>query len=108
MWRWRWNKFKYNLNPDPEYEKYIAEERAKTRAFLAGHLETCFVAQYPDWEVCPSEVTLHSEKVGEHWWSGWPGAFCMKCFAGDLSESCMGGCMCPCHDEMLADYAEYG
>ncbi len=106
IWRWRWNKFKYNLNPDPEYEKYIAEERAKTTAFLAGHLEDCYVAQYPDWKKCPAGYSKFSEEADEHWWSGWPGAFCLKCFAGDLMESCIGGCMCVCHTDFWESYNE--
>lgn len=49
---------------------------------------------------CPAPVTVHSEAVGEHWWSGWPGAFCLKCHAEDPREMCLAdGCACACHRE---------
>jgi hypothetical protein len=27
--------------------------------------------------------------MSEHQWSGWPGAYCLKCGAGDPAEECM-------------------
>jgi hypothetical protein len=48
------------------------------------HIETC--AQLRS-KTCPSPKSLHGELVGEHWWSGWPGAYCLKCFASDPDES---------------------
>lgn len=27
-----------------------------------------------------------------HWWSGWPGAFCLGCFVEDPNEICVSCC----------------
>lgn len=47
-----------------------------------------------------------------HWWSGWPGAFCLKCGAGHLLETAIGmGYYDPFNDtwdteEHRAEYAD--
>jgi hypothetical protein len=54
---------------------------------------------------CPAGVSLHGEPITEHWWSGWPGAFCLKCGSEDKDEVCIGGgCACPCHADFWAEY----
>jgi hypothetical protein len=58
------------------------------------HLPDCAVGNA---KPCPSPVSLQGEAVGEHWWSGWPGAWCMKCGAPDPHEECLTDCPCPCH-----------
>ena len=56
---------------------------------------------------CSSPETMFSAGPGEHWWSGWPGAFCMKCHAEDKDELCVGAvCQCPCHEEFWREYAK--
>lgn len=119
IWRWRRNKLKHRIKlwvsatyrrEYREYETLLEQEKAEVKALLESlpdHIEACFVGQNPYWTVCPSGKSLHSEKPFEHWWSGWPGAFCMKCFAGDLMESCIGCvCECQCHDEFWEGYNE--
>jgi|GEM_PF-6233829 len=65
-------------------ESESGEERA--------HIETCAVAM-----VKPCRVS-----GGEHRWSGWPGAYCLDCFADDDMEFCIGTvCRCPCHDQLM-------
>lgn len=67
------------------------------------HLDTCHVCNA---KPCPAPTTLHSESVGEHWWSGWPGAYCMKCGAWDPMEACFADdCRCSCHpfDDLLPE-----
>ena len=54
---------------------------------------------------CLSVYSLHGEKIGEHWWSGWPGSYCMKCLEEDKDEVCIDmGCECPCHDSFWAEF----
>ena len=48
---------------------------------------------------CPVAEPLHDEKPGDHWWSGWPGACCLKCGTSDPVETCLAGCECACHDD---------
>ena len=67
------------------------------------HISTCAMLTV---RPCPSDKSLHGELVGEHWWSGWPGAYCLKCGDGDASEICLGGCACPCHDAFWKAYDE--
>jgi hypothetical protein len=39
-------------------------------------------------------MTTDSLMEGEHRWSGWPGAFCLDCFAFDQTEQCLAdGCL---------------
>ncbi len=33
------------------------------------------------------------DKHYSHWWSGWPGAFCLKCGVDDLMELAIGLCI---------------
>ena len=62
------------------------------------HLKTCAVGTYIP---CPSHKSLHSEAADEHWWSGWPGAVCMKCGSEDVREICLAdSCRCKCHDDL--------
>jgi len=50
---------------------------------------------------CPTPGSLHGEGSGNHWWSGWPGAYCMKCHQEDPRELCLAdSCKCHCHDEV--------
>jgi hypothetical protein len=56
---------------------------------------------------CLANRSLHDEKPNEHWWSGWPGAVCMKCGEEDKDEICIGdACSCPCHDDFWESYAQ--
>jgi hypothetical protein len=59
------------------------------------HVPTCAVGSA---QPCSSDQSLHGEAVGEHWWSGWPGAMCLKCGSEDPREVCLAGCVCPCHE----------
>lgn len=62
-----------------------------------NHLPECAVGRRAG-EVCPRPHELSDGT--NHWWSGWPGAFCLGCGADDPNELCIGGgCPCPCHDE---------
>jgi len=65
------------------------------------HLPEC--AQ-PEKRPCPAGQSLHGESVDEHWWSGWPGAYCMKCGAEDKDEICLAECACPCHAQFWEEY----
>jgi hypothetical protein len=57
---------------------------------------------------CPANKSLHDEPLNTHWWSGWPGAYCMKCGDEDMNEICLADlCMCQCHKEFWADYEKY-
>lgn len=47
--------------------------------------------------ICPSFLSVHGEPAGQHWWSGWPGAWCIKCHDEDKDEVCLAGCGCSCH-----------
>jgi hypothetical protein len=62
-----------------------------------NHRTDCAQTEYRE---CPVKKSLYGEKVTEHWWSGWPGAYCIKCGDEDKNEICLGtGCECKCHDE---------
>jgi len=67
------------------------------------HILTCFQLEKKS---CPTNKSLHGENADEHWWSGWPGAYCLKCGDEDKDELCLGGCICPCHDEFWNEYAK--
>ncbi len=67
-----------------------------------SHLPTCSVGNA---QPCPSDKSLHDEPVGTHWWSGWPGAYCMKCGASDPVEECLADCECVCHAHDFDDLA---
>lgn len=70
---------------------------------MTEHIKSC--AQLEK-RPCPTNRSLHGENHGEHWWSGWPGAYCMKCGDEDKDEICIGSvCKCPCHDELWEKYA---
>ncbi len=48
-------------------------------------------------EVCTNQHQL--SKDGSHWWSGWPGAYCLGCGADDPEELCLAdNCLCYCHN----------
>lgn len=54
---------------------------------------------------CKAGESLHNEPKNEHWWSGWPGAYCEKCGAEDKDEICIGDvCQCPCHADFWKSY----
>lgn len=56
--------------------------------------------------LCPANKSLHSEAPHEHWWSGWPGAYCMKCGSEDKDEICLAdNCKCHCHDDFWESVA---
>lgn len=40
------------------------------------HISTCYQSEK---RPCPAGKSLHGEAITDHWRSGWPGAFCMKC-----------------------------
>lgn len=66
------------------------------------HIESCAQREKTD---CTANKSLHGESLIEHFWSGWPGAYCLKCSAEDKDEICIaGGCECPCHDEFWRNY----
>lgn len=66
------------------------------------HLPDCSMG-LREGEVCPDPHKL-SDGV-HHWWSGWPGAFCLSCGVSDPSEECIAGCCeCKCHDEFWESY----
>ena len=68
------------------------------------HIEGCHQTEIIK---CPVSESLHGEEIGEHWWSGWPGAHCMKCGSEDKNELCIGtGCPCECHEQFWKDYEE--
>lgn len=68
------------------------------------HIKTCLQLKK---KPCPSNKSLHGEQIKEHWFSGWPGAYCMKCFEEDMNELCLAdGCKCPCHDKFWEFYEE--
>lgn len=64
------------------------------------HLPDCSVG-LREGEVCSNPHKL-SDGVN-HWWSGWPGAYCLGCGASDPNEECL-SCMCSCHDEFWRLY----
>ena len=70
-------------------------------SFEGQHTPECSVQHIRE---CPSGKSLHGEPKDNHWWSGWPGAYCMKCGDDDLTEICLGGCKCPCHDSFWEEY----
>lgn len=76
------------------------DRRKKDRR--SDHIYTCAqLEKIP----CPANKSLHNEGKDEHWWSGWPGAYCMKCGSEDKNEICIGNaCVCHCHDEFWAEY----
>lgn len=62
---------------------------------MSEHIETCAVAM-----IKPCRVSGR-----DHRWSGWPGAYCLDCFADDDMEFCIGTvCRCPCHDQLWKDF----
>lgn len=75
-----------------------------TKAYRDG-FERIFISHIPSCAMreirpCPSSNSLHGEELSSHWWSGWPGAHCMKCGDEDKREICLAdGCRCPCHGE---------
>jgi hypothetical protein len=68
------------------------------------HSQECF-QQFK--RECPANKSLHNEPSNQHWWSGWPGAYCMKCGDEDANELCMAGCKCDCHNEFWKECDEY-
>ena len=72
------------------------------KGVLSAHLPTCACANVGP---CPAQRVLHSEKPEDHWWSGCPGAVCMKCGSDDPQELCVAGpCACSCHVDFWAEY----
>lgn len=67
------------------------------------HIDTCAQKEKVP---CSANASLHGEPTDAHWWSGWPGAFCLKCGDEDKDEVCMGGCACSCHDEFWKSYED--
>jgi len=47
---------------------------------LEKHILNCNVG---DVKNCSANFSLHEESINNHWWSGWPGAYCLKCGAED-------------------------
>ncbi len=71
---------------------------------MSEHIDSCAQLEKT---LCPANKSLHNERKDEHWWSGWPGAYCMKCGAEDKDEICIGDvCKCSCHDEFWKEYAK--
>jgi hypothetical protein len=70
---------------------------------MIDHIPSCASYDHPN--KCPANKTMFKEGPEVHWWSGWPGAYCMKCGIEDPNEICFAdSCKCPCHDEMWAEY----
>ena len=68
------------------------------------HIATC--AQLEK-RPCPAMKSAYGEPSDEHFWSGWPGAYCIKCHAEDKDEACLGDlCECPCHAELWKSYEQ--
>lgn len=66
------------------------------------HIDSCAQLEA---EPCTRLISLHGEAIGEHWFSGWPGAYCLKCGEEDKNEVCIGiGCECQCHEEFWRSY----
>ena len=66
------------------------------------HIESCFQLEK---EECSRRISLHGEPITEHFFSGWPGAYCLKCFEEDKDELCIGyACACPCHNDFWEAY----
>ena len=56
----------------------------------------CYTCKYKGYK-CPSPHPL--SKDGNHWWSGWPGAYCMGCGMSYPPEICLAeNCPCECHE----------
>lgn len=55
------------------------------------HVESCPMATRAG-EKCSNPHSLSKE--GNHWWSGWPGAYCMSCGVSDPREECIGDNAC--------------
>ena len=72
---------------------------------MMDHIPSCFqIERIP----CPTGISLHGEPLDEHFWSGWPGAFCLKCGSEDKNELCLGNsCKCSCHDALWKSYEEH-
>lgn len=71
---------------------------------INNHIETC--AQLEK-EPCISLISLHGEPIGQHFFSGWPGAYCLKCLEEDKDEICISTvCECPCHDSFWAEFKQ--
>ena len=66
------------------------------------HIPTCAQLRA---RPCPAHRSMHGESPSEHWWSGWPGAYCVKCGDDDSSEVCMAECECPCHADFWREWA---
>ena len=78
-----------------EYERCFSVD-------LVKHTPACYMAGI---DICPSNFSLHGEPIDKHWFSGWPGAFCLKCKAEDVTELCLGdSCKCQCHEEFWKEY----
>lgn len=76
---------------------------------MTEHLPTCAMGK-PDFDKCSNPIGhisyMAEQPVPGHWWSGWPGAFCLRCHADDPTEECIsGGCRCPCHDEFWKEFS---
>ena len=44
---------------------------------------------------------------GIHNWSGWPGAYCLRCGEADPDEDCLADCSCECHEAFWKGYEEF-
>lgn len=65
---------------------------------MPDHISGCAMAEA---RPCPAGRSPHGEPKAEHWWSGFPGAVCLKCGDPCAEEECLAvACNCPCHDEM--------
>ena len=68
------------------------------------HIPTCAELRR---KPCTAGKSFNGEPVDQHHFSGWPGAYCLKCYEDDVEEICIkGGCKCPCHDEFWKAYNE--
>ena len=69
---------------------------------ITEHIKECFILEITP---CPTNISLFEEPIDKHWWSGWPGAFCLKCGDEDKVELCLGNsCKCGCHKEFWEKY----
>lgn len=54
------------------------------------HTDECIKFRQAVGSTCPTPHKL--SKNNEHWWSDWPGAYCMGCGCDDPNELCLADC----------------
>lgn len=63
---------------------------------MINHIPTCHILEDT---VCTANISLYGEPSNTHFWSGFPGAICIKCHQEDKRELCLAdNCLCQCHN----------